>query len=175
MPRIRIRNAHLEYLQSKTIPCLCQYCGVSFCTNRTRFKHNVGTYCSRACGFAGRKAQSRQRNRQRFWDKVQRCTHEPWCPYCCWPWAGVLEKNGYARFHLTKKERRGAHRLAWELFNGRIIPDYLHACHWCHTPACCNPFHVYPATQAENLAHSRRDGRMTQWDAIVPCDGRLLV
>jgi hypothetical protein len=71
---------------------------------------------------------------------------------------GALTANGYGRV-LVGGRNLMANRVAWELHNGRTMPDELFAAHYCHFPACCNVWHIHPATQKENMADSVRDRR----------------
>ena len=61
----------------------------------------------------------------------------------CHVWTGRNGGYGNVRF--------ATHRLAWELAHGSI-PDGLKVLHRCDNSLCCNPDHMFLATQAENLA-----------------------
>lgn len=84
----------------------------------------------------------------RFWNRVRRGD-----PGACWPWSGALDQ-GYGRFHVTasdgRKVLRRAARLAWELTRGPI-PAGLTIDHLCRNRACCNPAHLEPVTNKENV------------------------
>ncbi len=54
---------------------------------------------------------------ERFWSKVVRLV-----PDDCWEWRGNRSSWGYGRFHLDRRTRVAAHRVAWELTRGPI-PD----------------------------------------------------
>lgn len=88
----------------------------------------------------------------------------------CWGWSRGLSHNGYAEFHVgrreTRKQVRG-HRWIWEFYNGPI-PEGMEIGHRCHDndPSCiglgiqclhrqCTRLdHLYLQTKQEN--HSTR-------------------
>ena len=115
-------------------------------------------YCSRLCGSLAGAGARKGLGLRTFWDKVQQCGHEWLCPYCCWPFQGGLNSQGYGRA-TTEEGPRAANRVAWELSNERRLPDELFAAHYCHFRPCCNPMHIHAATQKENMADSVRDQR----------------
>lgn len=121
----------------------------------------TGQFCTRLCYQQWCASQEESR----FWNCVDRCTHEPWCLYCCWPWMKGTDKEGYGLFtpSFTRSSRKGrqmrAHRRAWEFWNTQAMPDTLVGCHWCHNPRCVNPAHVFPGTPKMNTQHSVKDHR----------------
>lgn len=80
----------------------------------------------------------------------------------CWLWRGYTNNKGYG---LLSKGGRGtsmslAHRISWEIHFGPI-PDDLWCLHKCDTPLCCNPYHLFLGTAAENTADMLAKGRST--------------
>jgi hypothetical protein len=70
-------------------------------------------------------------------------------PNECWPWTGLLDKDGYGEFGFAKKKYK-AHRASLEIKLGRPIFPGLHAMHSCDFPACCNPDHLSEGTSKQN-------------------------
>lgn len=92
----------------------------------------------------------------RFWDKVAIGKDDE-----CWPWLGGLCSHGHGRCYTKKNsgkpERAYAHRIAFYLVRGDI-PNQLPLDHLCSNPPCCNPDHLDPVTNSENVlrGHHRR-------------------
>lgn len=91
----------------------------------------------------------------RFWKYVT-----PGDPNECWPWQGTARDDGYGQ--LTVDGRIGktvrAHRFSWELHFGPI-PQGMDVCHKCDNPPCCNPYHFFLGTDADNMADKVAKGR----------------
>lgn len=65
----------------------------------------------------------------------------------CWEWTGARDKHGYGRFESPHGYL--AHRFFWIELVGPIpglVIDHL-----CRNTRCCNPDHLEPVTQAENM------------------------
>lgn len=77
----------------------------------------------------------------------------------CWEWLGAT-RGGYGRIRVgsrTNGTRTSAstHRLTYQHYVGPI-PEGMQLDHLCRNRACCNPAHLEPVTQSENI--QRGDG-----------------
>ena len=92
---------------------------------------------------------------QRFWHWVDvRDSNEE-----CWDWQGVTWRKGYGGFKLPDRAI-GAHRMAWLLANNVVdIPEGMFVCHRCDRPPCCNPHHLFLASNVENQRDMYAKGR----------------
>src|SRR4051812_13356235 len=90
---------------------------------------------------------------ERFWEKVDIRSNDE-----CWPWKACKNEHGYGLFGVGNKRLKTSNRVAYELAVGPI-PDGLRICHKCDNPPCCNPRHLYPATQRHNMLDRDMKGR----------------
>jgi|SRR6185369_6392099 len=73
----------------------------------------------------------------------------------CRLWTGRANNSGYPVF-TERREGDGmpvpvyAHRAAWELANGRPVPEGHHVDHKCVTPLCIEGSHLQAVPPAEN-------------------------
>jgi hypothetical protein len=72
----------------------------------------------------------------------------------CWIWLGNIKKNGYGSLTVGEKNLY-AHRLSYEISNGPI-PKGKVLDHKCRVRCCCNPDHLEPVTQHENVLRGKR-------------------
>ena len=87
-----------------------------------------------------------------FWESVDQSGG----PDACWPWKRK-RTAGYGRI-IRRGITVSAHRVAYELVNGRISPD-LFVCHRCDNPPCCNPAHLFAGSHDANMADRHQKGR----------------
>jgi hypothetical protein len=99
---------------------------------------------------------------RRFWEKV-----DVRSPDECWPWLAFVGKRGYGMMRLLDASRQQkvitAHRIAHTLVYG-TIPQGEGYCgtvirHSCDNRVCCNPFHLSPGSQRDNMQDAVTRGR----------------
>lgn len=80
----------------------------------------------------------------------------------CIPWLASRKPGGYGQIRGDKPAQRTllAHRVAWQLFRGRL-DENLEILHRCNNPSCVNPEHLEQATHLKNVQDAARDGLMT--------------
>lgn len=90
---------------------------------------------------------------ERYWAKVdQRGPDE------CWPWTGALSGNGYGYIRDADGRVAPAPRVGL-ILDGRDPGPGGMTRHTCDAPVCCNPAHLLPGTQAENMLDMAVRGR----------------
>lgn len=75
----------------------------------------------------------------------------------CWEWQKGLFSTGYGQMSV-KGRNRGAHVVAYEIFNGEI-PEGMLVCHKCDNPICINPEHLFLGTNKDNMEDMVNKGR----------------
>lgn len=70
----------------------------------------------------------------------------------CWLWTGYVCKFGYGRWWRGRGVSALAHRGAFEMFRGPVLPE-LELDHTCGVRMCVNPWHLEVVTNRE---HKRR-------------------
>lgn len=81
-----------------------------------------------------------------FWSKVDRSGG----PRACWPWTASRQPDGYGKVNRRGRYLVASH-VALEIALGRDLAPGEFSCHRCDNPPCCNPAHLFPGTNAENL------------------------
>lgn len=78
----------------------------------------------------------------------------------CWLWLGGQRDKGYGYIYTKGPPhlKLPAHRGFYLAFNGEI-PDDMHVCHKCDTPACVNPAHLFLGSNLDNVADRVAKGR----------------
>lgn len=81
----------------------------------------------------------------------------------CWLWSLYTNKAGYGtcRWGPGSRRTQTAYRRSYRAFRGEI-PDGLYLLHKCDNPICCNPDHLEPGTQAENIRQAVDRKRMAR-------------
>ena len=82
------------------------------------------------------------------------CSHIPFSG--CKVYLGGLA-DGYGRIEVNGK-KIAVHRLVWELLYGEI-PEGKVIAHTCDVRSCCNPDHLFLATQSENMIDAVKKNR----------------
>lgn len=76
----------------------------------------------------------------------------------CWLWLGSWHKKGYGKISREGRDTLVVSRLFYAYYNGPI-PDGMRVCHKCDVPVCCNPDHLFAATDHENAVDKERKSR----------------
>jgi hypothetical protein len=76
----------------------------------------------------------------------------------CWEWSGPRNRGGYGYPWIGNGHHRLAHRVSWELTNGRVAGDLL-VLHHCDNPSCVRPDHLYLGTSTDNNRDALKRGR----------------
>ena len=96
--------------------------------------------------------------RDRLMDKVE------FIPECgCWIFTGCTMTKKSNRLPYGKilynRESKLAHRISWEIFKGPI-PKRKCVLHFCDTPQCVNPDHLFIGTHTDNMHDMIKKGRL---------------
>ena len=79
-------------------------------------------------------------------------------PFGCWEWTRARHPLGYGNVYYQSRFYR-AHRLIYTLLTGIDLTGRV-LDHLCRNPPCCNPDHLEPVTQQENIRRGNsRQGR----------------
>jgi hypothetical protein len=71
----------------------------------------------------------------------------------CWNWSGATLPNGYGSVYEggTRKNTRGAHQVAFEIYNARSIAPGKQIDHLCRNRQCVNPLHLEEVSCRVNI------------------------
>ncbi len=87
-----------------------------------------------------------------FWAKVDTSAGPDGC------WYVGKQRYSYPLVWVRKKSY-SAHKLAFELTFGMMLPGFV-VMHRCDNPPCCNPAHLRPGTRSDNTQDMIRKGRL---------------
>ena len=80
----------------------------------------------------------------------------------CWIWLGSIhEAHGYAQLAMPGGIPIRAHRLAYQLFKGKI-PKGKDVRHTCDIRCCVNPDHLLVGTRKQNMQDAQERGRIAK-------------
>jgi hypothetical protein len=102
----------------------------------------------------------------RLWSKIDRRG-----PSECWEWTGAVGSGRHGRVKIGGKLML-PHRVVYETEVGPLpeTDDYHGTVirHACDNPRCCNPAHLVPGSQRENVEDMKSRGRLrVQLDPAV--------
>lgn len=89
----------------------------------------------------------------RFWSRID---IDP-DPFHCWEWQGSISSDGYGNAYGFGR-CINAHRMAL-LMCGISLSSSIVVMHDCDNPLCCNPMHLTPGTQLQNVRDCIKKGR----------------
>lgn len=78
----------------------------------------------------------------------------------CWIWFGQRDKHGYGILN-SGDGHFFVHRLMYRRFKGNLS-EHLIIRHKCDNSNCCNPDHLVPGTQADNMLDAAQRGRIAR-------------
>ncbi|MGV7585855.1 HNH endonuclease signature motif containing protein [Mycobacterium kansasii] len=81
----------------------------------------------------------------------------------CWTWSGAVQDRGYGYY---SDRATTVHKLAYMILRGPV-GEGLTLDHLCRNKLCCNPAHLEPVTNAENIrrgAEARKRSAFTNLD-----------
>ena len=134
-----------------SLNCTCPSCGIKFHTCQSDINRGR-RFCSWKCF----KIQAGKPAWARFKHYVGRRT-----PSGCILWKGAKNARGYGIIGTTGRKTMLAHRLSWQMHNGKIH-DKLHVLHSCDVPDCINPDHLFLGTHQDNMRDMMKKNRQVQ-------------
>lgn len=95
---------------------------------------------------------------------LQRCWQQIEIEGECWIFKGCVDGKGYPMMSIRGKNQL-IHREIYRQFNGKISEDMC-ICHFCDTPRCINPAHLFIGTQKDNIQDCIKKGRFKGIDNL---------
>lgn len=141
------------------------------CNEPTSAEHD--SRCSQEAAIVAKSTPSliSPKSIERFWNKVDMSAGQSGC----WLWTGRIHTaSGYGTVSFTAnrvKKVHQAHRIAYAIAAGVIVPGDLSVCHSCDNRRCCNPSHLWLGTHQENMRDRDQKGRHYRGGAHVPLRG----
>lgn len=127
----------------------------TYCAKEIQSRRRAQDFCSSACANRARRPRAIA---DRFWEKVDSSGG----PEACWPWKDAPDRWGYGCFRIGSRKTH-AHRVAYALTFGPLPRTSdgksTLACHACDNPICCNPAHIFPGSNEDNIADRHKKGR----------------
>lgn len=74
----------------------------------------------------------------------------------CWIWTGSM-RSGYGAFKINGRTL-GAHRVSYEIHNGKISKSDIVVMHTCDNKKCVNPRHLKLGDQSDNVQSAYDNG-----------------
>lgn len=136
-------------LRQPSIVLQCKHCGQNIQTWPSQRRK----YCSKTCKDTAHSLKATNT----FLDKFDRSGGSD----ACHPWMRGRDWDGYGVGTYQGRQVR-THRTAWEIANGRTVPDGLGVLHTCDNPPCGNPQHLFLGTAKDNNRDRAAKGRT--WD-----------
>lgn len=101
------------------------------------------------------------------WTIAQKMAHyvRKGAPEECWPFTGSRLPKGYGKI-WDGQTLLLAHRVAYALENGPVGAN-TQILHECDNPPCCNPRHLFPGTNLDNVRDMVTKGRNARGDRIT--------
>ena len=88
----------------------------------------------------------------RFWAKVLKTDG-------CWLWTANRAQSGRGYGQISRDGKLlHAHRVSWEIANGRLIPPGMLVMHSCDNPPCVNPAHLSLGNESLNAIDMVKKG-----------------